>query len=889
MPIFSAASALKASTRLRGKHAGRTRSKYQFEATGISVAGLPDKLEAGSQELVVSLSRGPKIAQCSVDVPGGRPVGGCADWADQKLSLVATLYSSKTGKSFSDKRYRATLLAAKPAAFGTSKRAMREIAHVDFNVADFFDKKMPTRLDLTMPLGKAKSSKAGAAASVQLVLFLRASHLGTADADDDDDDQSISSAISGFSGTSSFRTASEAPSEATLEQDLEGFGDDAPPRDSWDVAPESSAGKRWSGVSGLRANRAAVAANGANQAGGMSAAQAIAARRTAATPSEVPSSDVPPTAMARDMGAAALSAPMRWSKASTSSTPSKSPWDEEEEPGPPTPTPTAASPAKGANPFGASTPLPANNPFDDAPHLSGGRNGAALEEAGGEEAVVLGVQEGARRTVSGRSHQKAEAREKIQQLKGLREGLEERLQTMKKTSAFAKTRPAAASGDNHEAAGAAAATVSAAPVLPKKTSAFAKTRPAAASGDHHEAAAVSAAPVPVSVPPPAALETNPFDDDSAPRAEAPAPLADGRAPADRAPPAALIPEGREVEGCDTRGEGRGWGSDTGGEGGGGALASSATRSRASASAHLNVPDAPRGEATEVTADYYTTSRADGTTEARFSTSPRAGAASCRGLAATAEGTGHGGGGDGGGICGGAAASAFFGDGDGGGGSGDGGGGSGDGGGGMEQLQEQFEWMRQQLEASRAKLEASRAEMRAAVADRDALLAAAARGAEAAEEAAGAEGYAPAEQTAALHAQLEALRRGERAALERLADAEAEAAEVQREMQCAADELEAAGEEQYAELALQLVDAKLAAAQYAYERDQARQRHTKARSGGNQVAELMTNLEVKYEELKRRYDADMRGMIETKLQCAEACARVAELEEQLATAKLRAVA
>lgn len=194
------------------KHAGRTRSKYQFDASDISVYGLPEMLDGGSKELVVQLARGPKIAQCSVDVADGRPVGGCVHWGEKKLSFVATLYTSKTGKAFSDKRYRATLHVAKPAAFGTSKRALREIAHVDFNVADHVSS-APARVVLHLPLSKgARGASKGVAGSIELSLELRAVHLGTADAEDeDDDDRSISSAITGFSDGSSYR---ESPSAA---------------------------------------------------------------------------------------------------------------------------------------------------------------------------------------------------------------------------------------------------------------------------------------------------------------------------------------------------------------------------------------------------------------------------------------------------------------------------------------------------------------------------------------------------------------------------------------------------------------------------------------------------------------------------------------------------
>ena len=88
------------------------------------------------------------------------------------------------------------------------------------------------------------------------------------------------------------------------------------------------------------------------------------------------------------------------------------------------------------------------------------------------------------------------------------------------------------------------------------------------------------------------------------------------------------------------------------------------------------------------------------------------------------------------------------------------------------------------------------------------------------------------------------------------------------------------------MSVELVETKLAAAQYAYERDLAKQRHLKARAGGTQVAEQLTTMEVRYEDLRRRYDTDMRGMIDLKLQCAEACARITELEDHLAAVRRR---
>eukprot|EP00962_Isochrysis_galbana_P000167 scaffold44_cov79-Isochrysis_galbana.AAC.1 len=520
--VLSAATALKASARLRGKHVGRTRNKYAFDATAISASGLPDKLDSSSQELVIQLARGPKIAQCAADVPGGRPVDGCVDWSGKKLSFVATLYSSKTGKAFSDKRYRATLLAAKPAAFGTSKRSFREIGHADFNLADFAGQAEPQRVVLPVPVARSRGSRAaGGAPPAQLVFTLSASHLGAAEAGDDDDDgMSISSAISGFSATPSFRTGSEASSEANLEQDLDGFTEASGRRSHSAVAPESSAGKRWSGVSGLSAHRAAVSAHYTQQAGGMSAAQVMAARQHAAAPAGG-GCRLPAAATARDMGAAALSAHSCWgddrgSASGSASQKGKSPWGEEDLNshtagrqaagcGAPASAGGGGNPFapadSGSNPFAAaggesnpfapagacsapSHPL-ASNPFEDGPGSTdpseGGAGGSdeGSDEGGGaaaaEWAILAAGRAAAREAACGDGRQgggsssrearrerahgaDAEARDHIRQLQGLREGMEERLQALKKTEPFTKTRaaPQPHAGQQHAAAAAAA-------------------------------------------------------------------------------------------------------------------------------------------------------------------------------------------------------------------------------------------------------------------------------------------------------------------------------------------------------------------------------------------------------------------------------------------------
>ena len=48
-------------------------------------------------------------------------------------------------------------------------------------------------------------------------------------------------------------------------------------------------------------------------------------------------------------------------------------------------------------------------------------------------------------------------------------------------------------------------------------------------------------------------------------------------------------------------------------------------------------------------------------------------------------------------------------------------------------------------------------------------------------------------------------------------------------------------------------------------------------GGKKVAQHATRLEVKYEDLKREYDADLAELIELRLEAAEAKAKLKEYE------------
>jgi hypothetical protein len=872
------------SSRLRGagrmKHVGRTRNKYAFDATSISASGLPEKLDSSSQELVVQLARGPKIAQCSADVPGGKPVDGCIEWAGKKLSFVATLYSSKTGKAFSDKRYRATLLAAKPAAFGTSKRSFREIGHVDFNLADFAGQAEPKRVVLAVPQARARGGRSAAAAPpIELSFTLSASHLGTAEAgDDDDDDMSISSAISGFSGTSSFR--SEAPSEANFEQDLDGFSEEASRRalSGSAAALESSAGKRWSGVSGLNANRAAVSAHYTQQAGGMSAAQVIAARQHASAPVGDDSEALPSTASARDMGAAAMSAHSCWGadRHSTSSKGSasregKSPWDDDELHSPSVgraatgagggsnPFAPAISedsnpfaPASGdgnsnpfapaddaSNPFGGagddSGPLNgklASNPFEDGPGSEGnGDEGGEGGEGGGAAAESERVVSAAGRAVAreaacgdgrrggdqrsreaGRARE-TEAREHIRQLQGLREGMQERLQTLKNAGSFTKTRPAA-HPHSHAAAGAVTGSRakggdgSSEDALPAR---------AGGGGAGEMAEEGEAGSRGTSPPASYAMDGSPVFPAAAHRP---------------ATSDASAPESRTSLGV------------AAGDGGLGAARPPALSTSPSQAEQLQAQFAWMREQLQTARSEARQARAERDQLAR-----EAEEASRAGAGSGAESGAIGAGANAAGAAGAAAEAAS--------------------------LRRQVAALEEELAESERKervaierAEAAREEAKTALADRDAVLQAvdAGDGAKAAQETAMAEIYSLREEAESMQAERDAGAEREREAVTRAKRAEAELEEARRQLDETVEEcerrleeteikcdrrLQAAGgkgteeeyEEQYAELALRLVDAKLAAAQYAYERDEARQRHVKARAGGNQVAEQLTTLEV----------------------------------------------
>ena len=84
----------------------------------------------------------------------------------------------------------------------------------------------------------------------------------------------------------------------------------------------------------------------------------------------------------------------------------------------------------------------------------------------------------------------------------------------------------------------------------------------------------------------------------------------------------------------------------------------------------------------------------------------------------------------------------------------------------------------------------------------------------------------------------------------------------------------------------LIEAKMAAAEHAFERDEAKARAKGLRNelekvlgGGKKVAERATKMEVKYEALRAKYDEDLASLIELRLQSAEDRAKLAEYEQR----------
>jgi len=171
----------------KAKHAGRATSRFTFEFSDLCVeSGLPPNMSATG--LVVQCSRGPKMASTeAADLTAElTEVGGDVSWGAQKVSFMATLFASKTGKKsgFSDKRYKVAVLAVKP-MFGTSKTQLKEIASFELNIADYVATEQPQPLTLQLE----RRANDGNPVVLHLSMVARPAKPGVGD--DDDDDQSI--------------------------------------------------------------------------------------------------------------------------------------------------------------------------------------------------------------------------------------------------------------------------------------------------------------------------------------------------------------------------------------------------------------------------------------------------------------------------------------------------------------------------------------------------------------------------------------------------------------------------------------------------------------------------------------------------------------------------
>ena len=215
----------------RIKRVGRQGHKYHFVCSSVCVVDeLP--LLRGAAGLLVQMARGTKLTQTE-DVEN-HPAASVGSWM-QPLSFVATLVESKTGKTFSDKTYKVSLHSVKPAAFGTTKKKLTELASAELNIADYAgpaDGGPPHSTPVTVHL-KPKLGR-GLGQPVMLSMTITAKLVGATD-DDRSDSISDSSALTGFS-------------RVGLEQDLDGYDEaglvGGPPREPPPLGPRGSVSDR---------------------------------------------------------------------------------------------------------------------------------------------------------------------------------------------------------------------------------------------------------------------------------------------------------------------------------------------------------------------------------------------------------------------------------------------------------------------------------------------------------------------------------------------------------------------------------------------------------------------------------------------------------------------
>lgn len=130
------------------KHLGRERAKYRFDLVVQSAENLPD-VRSATASVLVSCARGPKLA-CTTEAEEAESK---ASW-NEKLSFVCTLYDAKQPeRRWCEKRYRLSLQLAAPSEFGTRKKALREIAFTQLDVAQFAQAGAGAQRELTLRLG----------------------------------------------------------------------------------------------------------------------------------------------------------------------------------------------------------------------------------------------------------------------------------------------------------------------------------------------------------------------------------------------------------------------------------------------------------------------------------------------------------------------------------------------------------------------------------------------------------------------------------------------------------------------------------------------------------------------------------------------------------------
>ena len=216
------------------KQAGRQATKYAFTITSPSVSGLPERME--SSGMILQFAAGRRLRRRrrrTCRRSAGRRASSRGRASRSRSSRRSTSPNRRPRQVLPDKRYRISLLGVRPAAFGTNKKATREVAYADVNVADFATCEAPTGKAVWMQVRGGRGGGVTAHFTIAARCVKR-----SGDGDDDDDDASISSAMTGFSAApSGFSGDSERPD---LEQNLDGFDDESSGRRP--AAPGTAAG-----------------------------------------------------------------------------------------------------------------------------------------------------------------------------------------------------------------------------------------------------------------------------------------------------------------------------------------------------------------------------------------------------------------------------------------------------------------------------------------------------------------------------------------------------------------------------------------------------------------------------------------------------------------------